>query len=84
MEYPRKIKKLLVQERELSRLGIKIPKYFDSEFEKAHRVFMRARRTAVDYFFLTAETLGLLTLVAMSVHRLTNGTETDQICAHPF
>jgi len=47
-------------------------------------MFMRARRTAVDYFFLTAETLGLLTLVAMSVHRLTNGTETDQICAHPF
>jgi hypothetical protein len=84
MEYPRKIKKLLVQERELSRLGIKIPKYFDSEFERVHRVFMSTRRTAVDYFFLAAETLGLLTLVAMSVHRLTNGTETDQICAHPF
>jgi hypothetical protein len=84
MEYPRKIKNLLAQERELSRLGIKIPKYFDSEFEKAHKVFMRTRRTAIDYFFLAAETVGLLTLVAMSVHGLTNGTETDQICAHPF
>jgi len=45
---------------------------------------MRARRTAIDYFFLAAETVGLLTLVAMSVHGLINGTETDQICAHPF
>ena len=89
MEYPRKIKKLLTEERELLRLGIKIPEYFDSEIEKAHKAFMRTRKTRIDYFFLVVETTGLALLVAMCVSRLvTNGpgvgNETDQICAHPF
>lgn len=44
MEYTRRIEKLLHQEKELERLGIKIPNYFDSEIAKAHREFTRARR----------------------------------------
>lgn len=88
MEYPRKIKKLLTEERELLRLGIKIPEYFDSEIEKAHRKFKRSRRTRIDYFFLAVETVGLALLVAVCASRLINGpgggNETDQICAHPF